>query len=150
MGFHRLPTFLRQRKGSTRKPVLVNGSIDKALHNIDQSYWCDFEDGFSYMDIDEPKMRNSIYGNTERKSSLTSSTRRKAKLHSFLMRSYYKKPIKPITDLPKENALYISFNHAPTLEDVYGIPESGTLHIHGDATRKEGLPLLSLKDSSAS
>lgn len=42
-----------------------NGFMDKALHNIDQSYWCDFEDGFSYMDIDESKMRNSIYGNTQ-------------------------------------------------------------------------------------
>ena len=51
-------------------------------------------------------------------------------------------PIKPIVNLPKENALYINFNHTPTLEEVYGIPVSRVLHIHGKAMRKEELSLL--------
>lgn len=92
------------------------------------------------MDIDEAKMRNSIYGNTPEEIVTNVIAKTKAKLRSFLKRSYYKKPINPIMD-PQGNALYINFNHTPTLEDVYGIPESRVLHIHGEAMRKEELSL---------
>jgi len=64
----------------------------------------------------------------------------KAKLRSFLMRSYYKKPIKPTMDLPKENALYINFNHTPTLEDVYDIPESWSYTSTGTPPERKGWP----------
>lgn len=68
----------------------------------------------------------------------------KAELRSFIIESYKGKAIKPIYDLPTENALFVTFNYTHTLEDVYGIPKSRILHIHGDAERKEFMSLYGL------
>jgi len=118
-----------------------NDSIARQLQKEDQTDWCDFEDGFTGLNFDPAKMKNSIYGKTPEEIVVNVIAKTKAELRSFIMRSYYRAPIKPIMDLPKENALYINFNYTPTLEDVYGIPESRVLHIHGEAMRKEGLSL---------
>ena len=44
-------------------------------------------------------------------------------------------------NLPKENTLYINFNHTPTLEGVYGIPERRVLHIHGGLGQGGAIPV---------
>ena len=121
-----------------------NSSIAKELQKGEQADWCNFEDGFSSLDLDAAKMMNSIYGKSGEDIVTNAFATVKAKLRAFVFHSYYKNAIQPIAKLPRENAYYINFNYTPLLEDAYEIPESRILHIHGDAQRKEVLSLFGL------
>ena len=46
---------------------------------------------------------------------------------------------KKVCDYITQDALYLSFNYTDTLEQLYNIPESQVLHIHGRASKGEKL-----------
>jgi len=121
---------------------LFNTSIRKELEK--QEDWCHFEDDFACLDLDRVKSMSSLYGRTGEEIVTTIFNKTKAELRSFIIESYKEKAIKPIYDLPTENALFVTFNYTHTLEDVYGIPKRRILHIHGDAERKEAFSLFGL------